>query len=118
MEVTHSNNHMRRCRSIAALLAVAALVAAVPVASAQTVSPTDDQYDSSLELIAEGGRGPGQAAPPSSAQPGSAAQPGGGLPFTGLDVAGLLAAAVALGASGLVLRRLARRHSPSDGQIS
>jgi hypothetical protein len=118
MEVTHSNHRLGRSRSIAALLAATALLAAVPVASAQTVSPTDDQYDSSLELISEGGRGPGQAAPPPSAQPGSAAQPGGGLPFTGLDVAGLLAAAVALGGSGLVLRQLARRHSPSDGQGS
>ena len=118
MEVKHSNHRMRRSPSIAALLAVAVLLTAVPVASAQTVSPTDDQYDSSLELISEGGRGPGQAAPPSSAQPGSAAQPGGGLPFTGFDVAGLLVAAAALGGSGLVLRHLARRHSPSDRQAS
>jgi hypothetical protein len=118
MQVKHANHRYRRSRSLAVLLAAAALLAAVPVASAQTVSPTDDQYDSSLELIAEGGRGPGQPAPPSAARPGSAAQPGGGLPFTGLDVAGLLAAAAALGGSGLVLRRLARRHSPSDGQVS
>ncbi|MGH2985426.1 MAG: hypothetical protein ACRDLO_01915, partial [Solirubrobacterales bacterium] len=70
MEVTHSNHRFRCSRAIAALLAVAAALTVVPVAGAQTVSPTDDQYDSSLELISEGGRGPGQRAAPSPAQPG------------------------------------------------
>jgi hypothetical protein len=117
MKVKRFNHRLRCSGSSLALFAVAILLAVVPVAGAQTVSPTDDQYDSSLELISEGGRGPGQAGPGQAAGP-SAGQPGGGLPFTGLDVAGLLAAAAALGGSGLVLRRLARRRSASGGQIS
>jgi hypothetical protein len=96
------------------------LFAAVPVAGAQTVSPTDDQYESSLQLIGQGGggAGQGQAAQPAAAQPGSAAQSGGGLPFTGLDVAGLIVAAAALGGSGLVLGHLARQRSAADRQWS
>jgi hypothetical protein len=117
MEVSHSNHRFRCFRPIVALLAAVVVLAVVPVAGAQTISPTDDQYESSLELISEGGRGPGQAGPGQAAGP-SAQQPGGGLPFTGLDVAGLLAAAAALGGSGLVLRHLARRRSPSGGQAS
>lgn len=117
MEFRHHKHRFTWPRSIAAVLAAAALLTVTPTASAQTVSPTDDQYDSTLELVSQGGRGPGEAAGPSSEQAGGE-QPGGALPFTGLDIAGLLAAAAALGGSGLVLRRLSRRRAPSDGQIS
>jgi hypothetical protein len=117
MEVSRFNHRFRCSSSIVALIAAAVVLAVVPVAGAQTVSPTDDQYESSLELISEGGRGPGQAGPGQAAGP-TARQPGGGLPFTGLDVAALLAAAAALGGSGLVLRHLARRRSPSGGHVS
>lgn len=56
--------------------------------------------------------GAGRAAPAAGT---AAPDETSGLPFTGLGLAGLLAAALGLGASGSALRRAARSGSASDG---
>ena len=99
------NKKLRRVRSprsmLVALLATAALLLVPASALAQAVSPTSDQYDPRTSIVSEG---PGN--PPSTDQS------TGDLPFTGLDIGLLIAAAGVLGASGLVLRRM----SASDRQ--
>ena len=84
-----------------------AMVAGPQVAAAQqSISPTQDQYDPSLEQIDQQVGG-GNATPTG----GDSAEPSNrvisGLPFTGLDIGLLAAVAVLLGASGLALRRFA-----------
>jgi hypothetical protein len=82
-------------RALATLLATVALLVVPATALGQAVDPTDAQYEPSNELIAQG---PGT--PPSTDRA------TGDLPFTGLDIGLLVAAATVLGGSGLVLRRL------------
>jgi hypothetical protein len=103
---------LRRATAVAA----AALLVVPAAAFGQEISPTDDVYRSTLEVISQGGQG----APPSGDGPGEApsAQPtaavdeqAGALPFTGLEVGGLIAAALALGGSGLALRYAVRARS-------
>jgi hypothetical protein len=71
-------------------------------------SPTNDQYAPENHQISAAGGGGGGSGPPSSNTIGS-------LPFTGLDVAVLALAAVALVGAGFALRRLSdpARHSSS-----
>jgi hypothetical protein len=99
---------LRRVRSprgaLVAALATAALLLLPASALAQQVGPTESQYDPRTSIVSEGPGGPGN--PPTSDQS------TGDLPFTGLDIGLLIAAAGVLGASGLVLRRL----SASDRQ--
>ena len=84
-----------------------ALAFAVPSA-AMAQSPTNDQYAPENHQISAAGGGGGGSGPPSSNTIGS-------LPFTGLDVAVLALAAVALVGAGFALRRLSdpARHSSS-----
>lgn len=84
-----------------ALMALVAALVVAPAASAQ--SPTDAQYDPQVQLLSEGGSG------------GDGGQIGS-LPFTGFDIAGLVAIAACLGAAGLILRRRARRGPESATQ--
>ncbi|MGH2952406.1 MAG: hypothetical protein ACRDK9_00090 [Solirubrobacterales bacterium] len=111
-------------RSAVAGLAAIGLLVAAPAAVAQQIGPTDDQYESTLEVISQGER----PDPPPSGGPGDGGAPDGpsatadetvaGLPFTGLEVGGMLAAALALGGAGLLLRRLARERSATGGGMS
>jgi hypothetical protein len=80
------------------LLATVALLAIPSTALAQQVSPTQDQY-SRTEVVTGN---PGNPGDPST----TADQLTGDLPFSGLDVGLLIAAAAVLGGSGLVLRRM------------
>jgi hypothetical protein len=91
--------------ALVAMLATVALLLVPASALAQQISPTSDQYDPKTSIVSEG---PGEPGQPSTSDQSS----GGDLPFTGLDVGLLIAAAGLLGASGLVLRRL----SASDRQ--
>jgi hypothetical protein len=95
-------------RALVAMLATVALLLVPASALAQQISPTSDQYDPKTSIVSEGPGEPGQPGQPSTSDQSS----GGDLPFTGLDVGLLIAAAGLLGASGLVLRRL----SASDRQ--
>lgn len=119
--ITISSNHARKL--FAVVLTVAAFAAIPGVASAQTIGPTSDQYDNTLQQVSRGGSAcedavPGSAAaaectpPPSSCAERAAAGSGedctpeaGGLPFTGLDVAALAAVAGFLLLAGIGLRR-------------
>jgi hypothetical protein len=94
------------------LFAIVALLAIPSTALAQAVDPTDAQYEPVNEQIDQG---PGtlteiQSGAPSDT-PSTDDRAIGNLPFTGLDVGLLIAAAVLLGGSGLVLRRLSRESS-------
>lgn len=91
-------------RALVAVLATAALLLVPASALAQQISPTSDQYDPKTAIVSEGPGDPGE--------PSSSDRATGNLPFTGLDIGLLIAAAGVLGASGLVLHRL----SASDRQ--
>jgi hypothetical protein len=108
--------------SVVGVLAATALLIAAPAAFAQQIGPTDDQYDSALEVIGQGEQG----APPSGDGPGEApsAEPtaavedqGGALPFTGLEIGGMIAAALILGGSGLALRYAARTRAANRAGV-
>lgn len=101
------------------MLAVAML--ALPVAaSAQTVDPTSQQYNSTLQTLSTGssgntpGGGPsstnnaGSPTPPAAGAPSAASTGGSSLPFTGLDVGLLAVVAGGLVLAGFMLRRQAR----------
>jgi hypothetical protein len=103
------------------VLAVTASLVAAPAAFAQQIGPTDDQYDSTLEVISQG-----QQPQPPSGQPGDSGEPGvveasgpapsadravGGLPFTGFEVIGMLAVAIALTGAGFAAWRASRDRS-------
>jgi hypothetical protein len=81
-----------RAAALASLLGTALLLAA----SAAAQTPTADQYRSIIHNSGGGGSGAGE--------------PTGFLPFTGLDLAAMVVAAVALLAAGLALERFRRRH--------
>jgi hypothetical protein len=100
--IANQNRRRRRkpLRAVAALLATVALLVVPATALGQNVAPTNAQYEPSNELIAQGPGSPPSATPPSNDQV------TGDLPFSGLDVGLLVAAAALLGGSGLVLRRL------------
>lgn len=79
-----------------------ALVAGPAAAFGQT--PTDDQYDPTVAQISAGG---GDSSGSASADTGSDQL--GSLPFTGLDLVAMAAAALCLTALGIVLYRRSRR---------
>jgi hypothetical protein len=104
-----SSSRQRRRRGriiLGALVATAVLVVGPATALAQSGDPTSDQYDNTPEQINKfvGGGGGDPPADPDTA---SSDRVVAGLPFTGLDLGLLFAAAALLGTSGLVLRRLA-----------
>jgi hypothetical protein len=104
-----SSSRQRRRRGrigLGALIATAVLVVGPATALAQSSDPASDQYDNTPEQIEEfvGGGGGDPGEDPNTA---SSDRVVAGLPFTGLDLGLLVAAAALLGASGLVLRRLA-----------
>ncbi len=69
--------------------------------------PTQAQYCPPSDVQAGGSAGTGAfVSTPSPAGTKAASTSGGSLPFTGLDLAALLAVAVVLTATGLALRRL------------
>ncbi len=121
--ITISSNHASFRKLFALVLTVAAFAAIPTVAGAQTIDPTTDQYDNTLQQVSQGGSAcenaaPGSAAaaecapPPSSCEDRAANGSGedctpeaGGLPFTGLDVAALAAVAGFLLLAGIGLRR-------------
>jgi hypothetical protein len=98
---------INRKRLISALAVTAALGLSAPAAAgAQTIggnecSPSDVEYDPAtgvLRCLSDPGGGAEDPADPSTA----------GLPFTGLDLAALGAAALGLLGGGVALRRLGR----------
>jgi hypothetical protein len=101
--IANQNRRRRRkpLRAVAALLATLALLVVPATALGQTVDPAQSQYEPINEQIAQGPQGPGTT--PSTPSTDRAT---GDLPFTGLDVGLLVAAAALLGGSGLVLRRM------------
>ena len=85
-------------------IAIAALMLVLP-AQAVAQSPTNDAYDNSSVQVVD---------PGDPVDPGSHSSDPGGLPFTGLDVALLVAMGVGLAGMGFGLRRLTRRpHTAS-----
>lgn len=106
----------RRGTLAVAIVAVAML--ALPlVASAQTVDPTSQQYNSTLQTLSTGSSGntPGgpsstnnAGSPPAAGAPSAASAGGSSLPFTGLDVGLLAVVAGGLVLAGFMLRRQAR----------
>jgi hypothetical protein len=82
------------------MLATVALLAIPSTALAQQVSPTQDQYERT-EVVTGNPGNPGDPGNPSTTDSVT-----GDLPFSGLDVGLLIAAAALLGGSGLVLRRV------------
>jgi hypothetical protein len=114
-----SSTHAGRGRgkAVAALFAIVVLAAIPSTALAQAVDPTGAQYEPVTEQIDQG---PGTLTETQSGVPNQSGVPAdkptadraiGGLPFTGLDVGLLIAAAALLGGSGLALRRLSRPSS-------
>lgn len=92
---------------VAAALAVMVVTAPAALAAGKSSSlsdPTAAEYDSTSSSAASGdGSGDGVS------------HQIGGLPFTGFDVMIMVAAAVALTGTGLVLRRLSRRDEAGLG---
>jgi len=109
-----TSNRQRRSRSriiLGALVATAVLVVGPATALAQSGDPASDQYDNTPEKIDKfvggGGGDAGGGDPGADPDDPSSDRVVAGLPFTGLDLGLLFAAAALLGTSGLVLRRLA-----------
>ncbi len=98
-----SNHSVRRfCVLVVAMLSFAVAVPAV--ASAQSVSPSDEQYrDGVLGVAANGG-----PEDPSAKSDDSGSE----LPFTGLDLVAIAAIGVGLVGAGFVVRRAARNDGP------
>lgn len=122
--ITISSKHTR-FRLFVVVLAVAAFAALPALASAQTIDPTADQYNNTLQQVSRGGTPPPPTPPPSCSDQGSSgsgsssaanncAPPpeGGSLPFTGLDVVALggVAAFLLLAGFGLRRARFGERH--------
>jgi hypothetical protein len=91
IEMNVLRNSLDRARFRVGLIVAGLGALAVP-ASAAAQSPTDSQYSSNLQFVAEGGSG-------------GSGSPGGDLPFTGLDVGLLALVAGGLLVAGLMLRR-------------
>lgn len=86
------------------LVAVGAVVvslALVAPAVGQQTPVTQDQYGDKVEVIGGGDGNPGDPGDPSASDPSGV----GSLPFTGLDLGLMAAAAAGLVAGGIVLRR-------------
>lgn len=97
---SHRSN---RVFGLVTLAFTAALLAIPAGAAAQSVSPTQEQYEDGVLGIAAQGN------PPNSVGGSSI----GELPFTGLDLVALLAIGVGLLGAGFVIRRTAAGHGNS-----
>jgi hypothetical protein len=106
VERTSPSSRQRRRIALGGLVATAALLVGPTAALAQDINPSSDQYDNTPEQI-EKSVGGGAGDPGGDPGTGSSDRVVAGLPFTGLDLGLLAAAALLLGASGIVLRRLA-----------
>ena len=95
----------------ALIVCLCASLVAPALAGAQQVEPTTDQYESTLQVFGEGGN---DNAPPSGGSQDSGLEGNvGPLPFTGFDVVGMAAVALAVAGLGLALQRAVARE-PSD----
>jgi hypothetical protein len=96
-----------RLKAAFVLVALVALVAP-SLAGAQSSTPTEGEYDTTLTQINTGNNPP--------AEPGDSGLGGnvGPLPFTGFDVIAMAAVALAVTGLGLALQRAVSRD-PSDG---
>jgi hypothetical protein len=115
----HRDSTYRR-RGTLAIAVLALAVLALPVAAtAQTVDPTSQQYNSTLQTLSTGssgqsGGGPSATntvaspTPPAAGSPSATTSSGSSLPFTGLDVGLLAVVAGGLVLAGFVMRRQAR----------
>ena len=104
-----SNRALRRvCTVFVAMLALA--VVAPAGALAQSVSPTDEQYEQGVVGVAAGGNSGGDGTEPGNAgvSGDAATSSASELPFTGLDVAAIALIGVGLVGAGFAIRRAAR----------
>lgn len=111
-----SNRSIRRlCTLVVAMLACALALPAI--ASAQSIDPTDEQYREGVLGVAAAGGGDDGAGDPSGSgsSSGSGAGTVAGLPFTGLDLAAIVAIGAGLVGAGFAVRRVAR---VSDARLS
>jgi hypothetical protein len=93
-----------------ALMVVVALTAAFVApafATAQTLEPTEGQYDDTLTQISQGAN-PGNPGGPDEPT-GTLDENVGPLPFTGFDVIAMAAVALAVAGLGLALQRAVSR---------
>ena len=126
-----SPRRLRRLRrNLGAVAVCLALMAIASPAFAAGGNPSDAQYGSTAHQILGGsnGQGGGPNANGSNGNGGQVAGPSAGpsstgplsdrlvsgLPFSGLDLLVLMAAALGLGATGLTLRRFARREETAE----
>jgi hypothetical protein len=105
------------------LVAMCAALIAPVAAGAQTVDPTDTQYNNTLQQVSQGGSacvegesgsgssaGGNECAPPPSSNEGLGGNVGP-LPFTGFDVIAMAAVALAVTGLGLGLQRAVSRDA-------
>lgn len=107
------------------LVAMCAALIAPAAAGAQTVDPTDTQYNNTLQQVSQGGSpcvedasgsgsgsagGGNECAPPPSSNDGLGGNVGP-LPFTGFDVIAMAAVALAVTGLGLGLQRAVSRDA-------
>ena len=95
--------------AVLALVALCAALVAPSFAGAQSNSPTNNEYDSTLTQINTGNNSPPADSPDGSGLGGNV----GPLPFTGFDVIAMAAVALAVTGLGLALQRAVSRD-PSD----
>jgi hypothetical protein len=99
------------------LVAICASFAAPGVAGAQEIAPTDDAYQSTLQVIDEGANNQPPSGAPSDEptvapgeEPAALEDNVGPLPFTGFDVIAMAAVALAVAGLGLALQRAVSRE--------
>ncbi len=119
-----TNLHKTKLASLTILAICSALIAPA-FAGAQTVDPTETQYNNTLQQVSQGGSacvegssGSGSAGSGNECAPPPASNDGlggnvGPLPFTGFDVIAMAAVALAVAGLGLALQRAVSRE-PSD----
>ena len=119
-----TNLHKTKLASLM-LVAICSALIAPAVAGAQTVDPTSNQYDNTLQQVSQGGSpcvegstgsGTGSAGDGNECAPPPAANNGlggnvGPLPFTGFDVIAMAAVALAVTGLGLGLQRAVSRDA-------
>jgi hypothetical protein len=99
------------------VVALCASFVAPGIAGAQEIAPTDDEYQSTLQVIDEGANNqPPSGEPANEPTAGPAEETAtldnnvGPLPFTGFDVIAMAAVALAVAGLGLALQRAVSRE--------